>query len=174
MGRILLLGLLVASLAFALASTPTTKLGSGYSALQDQYVLCGQNVNNSTIYGGPVIQGGASVAGQTTCNALDDTDEGTADTPLQPGFPSFKVVGLLCTVSSDASNDVVFTLRSAIADLTPSVGCTVAGTGTAQHCFTTDTTSVDVASGATVAVKVVTTEDLSAQDFRCEVFTELR
>ena len=61
---------------------------------------------------------------------------------------------------------------SAAADLTPTVTCTVATGETG--CVSIVSSTTDVAAGATMAVKVVTTEDLSAQDWWCKVYLALR
>ena len=65
------------------------------------------------------------------------------------------------------------TARSAAADMTPSLTCTIAGTGSATHCRALTSTTTDVAAGATIAVKAVTLEDLSAQDIWCELYFSL-
>lgn len=147
--------------------------------LNDVITLCGQNVSSSTIYGGPAaaafLGGGAErVIGGTICNALDSTTEATADAPIHADFPAFKVFGFWCYITTDPSNDVVLTMRSAAANLTPSLTCTIAGSGSAKHCSTTTSTTTDVAAGATIAMKVVTTEDLSAQDFWCKAYISVR
>ena len=155
---------------------PENSIGADeFAGMVDKIVLCGQDANSGTVYGGPTAAaylggGGEFVMGATVCNALDDATEATADAPISAGFPAFKVTGMHCATSSDASNDQVFTLRSAAADLTPSVTCTVAGSGSATDCSTTTASTTDVASGATIAVKSVNTEDLSGQDFWCQVY----
>jgi hypothetical protein len=108
--------------------------------------------------------------GGTACNAYDDGTEATADAPIVADFPAFKVTGMFCRSSSDAAQDQVLTLRSAAADVTPSVTCTIAGTGTATSCSTVTSTTTDIAAGATIAVKSVNGEDLSTQDVWCEVY----
>lgn len=150
-----------------------------YTAAADKIVLCGQDANSGTIYGGPAAaaylgDGNEFAIGGAVCNALDNATEATADAPIAADFPAFKVTGMYCRTSSDATNDQTFTLRSAAADLTPSVTCTVAGTGTATSCSTVTQTTTDIAAGATIAVKSVNTEDLSAQDFWCEVYFVIR
>lgn len=144
-------------------------------AAVDKIVLCGQDANSGTIYFGPSTAaylggGGEQAIGGAACNALDSATETTADAPITAGFPAFKVLGMHCISSSDAANDQVLTLRSAAADVTPSVTCTIAGTGTATECTSTTATTTDIAAGATIAVKSVNTEDLSAQDVWCQVY----
>lgn len=139
-----------------------------------QVRLCGQNVNASTVYLGPDLAGFwgralTSLQGAAGCDALESTTEATADAPLNASYPAFYVTGFRCSDSSDAAADVVFTLRSAAADTSPVVSCTIAGTGTGQDCFAVISNPPLVASGATIAVKVVGTEDLSAQDASCDI-----
>lgn len=145
----------------------------------DKIILCGQLVNNSTVYAGPattVYLAAASAEaaiGGTTCDGLDSTTEATADAPIATNFPAFKVHGMYCRISSDPTADVVITARSAAADMTPSLTCTIAGTGSATHCRALTSTTTDIAAGATIAVKAVTLEDLSAQDIWCELYFSL-
>lgn len=146
------------------------------ATMMDKIILCGQLVNNNTVYVGPattVYLAAASAEaaiGGTTCDGLDSGTEATADAPIATNFPAFKVHGLYCRISSDPTNDVVITARSAAADMTPSLTCTIAGTGSATHCRALTSTTTDIAAGATIAVKAVTTEDLSAQDIWCELY----
>jgi len=144
-----------------------------FSVMYDSIVFCGQQANTGTIYGGPAddsYDGGGSefAIGGTVCDGLDNATEATADAPISiASDTAFKVTGMLCKVSGAGSNGVVLTLRTAEGDLTPSVTCTV-GTG-ATTCSTTQGSTTDIAAGATMAVKAVNTEDLSAQDFWCKV-----
>ena len=145
------------------------------AAISDKITLCGDDANDGTIYFGPATAaylggGGEHAIGGTACDALDSATEGTADAPIHAGFPSFKVTGMVCISSTDAANDQVLTLRSAEADVNPSVTCTIAGTGSAVSCSTITATTTDIAAGATIAVKSVNTEDLSGADVRCEVY----
>jgi hypothetical protein len=157
------------------AAWPENSLGPDeLAAMVDVVHFCGQQANNGTIYFGPVTAfltgdySSAYVMGDAQCNALDNATEATADAPVGYGNTSFKVLGMMCEASSSGSNGVSFTLRSAEADLTPSVTCTVA-TGETT-CSTVTASTTDVAAGATLAMKVVNTEDLSAQDGWCKVF----
>jgi len=153
--------------------------GDAFGAMSDKIVLCGQDANSGTIYGGPAVaeylgNGTEFAIGGTACNAYDSATEATADAPILAGFPSFKVTGMFCETSSDAANDQVFTLRSAASGLTPAVTCTVLGAGAATSCATVTSTTTDIAAGATIAVRSVNTEDLSAQDFWCEVYFSIK
>ena len=144
-------------------------------AKQDSIILCGQSFNATTGYVGPGVArylGGVTdmTMGGTACDALDSTTEATADAPIATNFPAFNVHGLYCRISSDPASDVVLTVRSAAADLSATFTCTIAGTGTATSCTTTNATPSAVAAAATIAVKVVTLEDLSLQDVWCKLF----
>lgn len=141
--------------------------------------LCGQNVNTSTVFLGPAVstffgRAAEPLQGDAVCDALESTTEATADNPLNATYPPFAVAGMRCSVSSDPASDVVFTLRSAAADTSPVVTCTVAGTGTGQDCFGSINVPPTIASGATIAVRVVTLEDLSAQDASCDLTIQVR
>ena len=176
----------VAADEIAAGAVGTSELATGAVAntdvgavAMDKIILCGQLVNNSTVYVGPattVYLAAASAEaaiGGTTCDGLDSTTEATADAPIATNFPAFKVHGMYCRISSDPTADVVITARSAAADMTPSLTCTIAGTGTATHCRALTATTTDIAAGATIAVKAVTLEDLSAQDIWCELYFSL-
>lgn len=149
------------------------------AVMSDKIVLCGQDANSGTVYLGPSTltylgSGGEFAIGGTACDLLANATEATADAPITADFPSFKVNGMFCRSSSDATNDQVLTLRSAAAGLTPAITCTIAGTGTATSCSTTTGTTTDIAAGATIAVQSVNTEDLSLQDVWCEVYFSLK
>lgn len=158
-----------------------TLTNSNVGALaMDQIILCGDSFNNTTGYIGPAaaayLSGGAVdlTMGGTACNAIpESTTETTADEPIATYFPAFKVHGLFCAISSDPTADVVVALRSAAAATTPAVTCTIAGTGTAQSCRALTATTTNIAAGATIAVQVVTTENLSAQDVWCKLYFTL-
>lgn len=141
--------------------------------MTDVIYFCGQQVVTGTVYFGPVTAfltgdySAAYVMGDAQCNALDNTTEATADAPIGYANTSFKVLGMMCEASNSGSNGVTFTMRSAAADLTPSMTCTVATGDTS--CTSVASSTTDVAAGATVAIKVVNTEDLSAQDGWCKV-----
>lgn len=147
--------------------------GSFDAVLNAELILCGQQADNGTIYMGPglgELDGTQTVLtiGGTACNALDNATEATADAPIGFANNAFKVYGMLCEVSSSGSNGVTITGRSAAADLSPSMSCTVATTETS--CVDVLATPATVAAGATIAIKVVNTEDLSAQDAWCRWF----
>lgn len=153
--------------------------GKSGTTMFDDIVLCGQLTNASTNYVGPgtaTYLGGATdyAIGGTACDALHSTTEETADAPISADFPAFRVHGMFCRISSDPASDVVVTARSAAANLSPSFTCTIAGTGTATSCRTTNTSTSDVAAAATIAVRAVTLEDLSAQDVWCKLFFSVK
>jgi hypothetical protein len=138
---------------------------------QSNAIFCGQLVNNSTIYAGPCSTdpgGEVCTIGGTACDALDDATEGTADAPLYTDLPLL-VYGMRCKVSSAGSNGVAITLRSAAADTSPALTCTVP-TGSVDCQDSVGLSNpVNIAAGATMALESVTTEDLSAEDVRCVV-----
>lgn len=143
-----------------------------------QVILCGEQANNGTIYMSPVsgFATGALYAAGTTandlsyalggagCDAEDSGTEGTADEVLFANT-AFKVLGMFCAVSSSGSNGVTLNLRSATANLTPNITITIPTTATTGA--TALTTTTDVAAGAAFALRVINTEDLSAQDAWC-------
>lgn len=136
-------------------------------------ILCGDLANSGTLYYSPVsgfpegdfYAGGASYAiAGAGCAAEDNATEGTADEVLYLNN-AVKIIGMSCKVTSSGSNGVTLTLRSATADLTPTVAMTIA-TGATTGTVNTITTT-DIAQGATFGLKAVTTEDLSTQDVWC-------
>ncbi len=142
------------------------------AGVPSSFVGCGDLANAGTLYGGPIADsfdgtGGEYALAGTACSANDNSTEATTDESIAANT-AFKITGMYCVVSGSGSNGVVLTARSAEADLTPSLTCTV-GTGNTT-CSTVLGTTTDVAAGATVAIKSVTSgEDLSAQDFWCRV-----
>jgi hypothetical protein len=136
-------------------------------------ITCGDGASSATHYQGPHIAAFRGLAPDlsidgTVCDALDSGTEATADLPLPDGTPGFFVLGATCCVDADPAADVVFTLRSAAADLSPTMTCTVGLTGTDQCCHIRPGGSAPfVAAGATVANKVVTGEDLSTTGVGC-------
>lgn len=154
---------------------PENSLGPDeLAAMVEPVLFCGQNANSGTIYGGPVTAflGGdyttSYAIGTAGCDALDNATEGAAAAPLGFANTGLKVLGMHCEVDTSGSNGVTLTLRSAEADLTPSVTCTIA-TGSTT-CTSTTASTTDIAANATMAVKSVTTEDLSTNDFWCKVY----
>ena len=156
--------------------------GSAVTWMQDKFVLCGQLVDAGSVqtWVGPSVAtymggGGDTTIGGTICNALDsETSSAAADAPIDADFPAFGITGMQCIVSSDPTNDVAIVLHSAAAVLTPTVTCTIAGSGSAQGCSATTSTTTDVAAGATISAEINYTEDLDAQDVWCQVYMELR
>lgn len=152
--------------------TPSGKVHAGFVT---DVLLCGEQANDGTIYMSPVT-GYASGQfyvdaatllynqGGTGCNAQEDATEGNAD-EVMFATNAFKVLSLFCSVSSSGSNGVVLNLRSETANLTPDLTITIA-TGDTTGVTSTDSTT-DVAAGATFALRVINTENLSAQDAWC-------
>ena len=139
-------------------------------------LLCGQLADSGTLYVTPATGFGAGNGhnygaanddfkiGGAGCDAMDNATEATADAVMYANT-AFKVVGLFCQVSSSGSNGVTLNLRSATANLTPDITLTIPTAETTAA--VSKATSVDIAAGATFALKTVTTENLSAQDAWC-------
>lgn len=146
----------------------------GFDAvLSTDLILCGQQPNNTTGYAGPALgwidgTGTDSSIGGTACDALDSGTEATADAAIGFANNSFKVYGMLCEVSSSGSNGVAISARSGAAALSTALACSIATSATS--CAAVLSSPVTIAAGATVAIKIVNTEDLSAQDAWCRWF----
>ncbi len=158
------------------------------AVMHDSVIFCGDLENAGTNYYGPAqppfigdfgADGGSDDKnfsnGGTLCSALDNTTEATADAPLTGLLnTALKVTGMRCYLDIEPAADVVFTARSAAADLTPSVTCTVAAAGTVTSCSTTVGSTTDVAAGATVAVKSVTTDNESVINGWCKLYVAIK
>jgi hypothetical protein len=144
-----------------------------FDAMLDDVILCGDQANNGEIFFGPALGSidgtytDSSIA-STACDALDDATEATADEAIGFANQALTVYGMVCEVSGSGSNGVTITARSAEANLSPSLACTIATTETT--CAAALATPATVAAGATIAVSVVNTEDLSLQDGWCKLY----
>ncbi len=138
--------------------------------------VCGDatTVNNNTVFYGfgandavQAITSSATV-GQLTCDttAAGNTTEASVDGPVFTAT-AFGVAGMMCWTDTPGAT-VTFKLRSATADLTPSVTCNVA-TGAARTCVANTQTTTDVASAATFDLAVSSTSDLGTIHFICDV-----
>jgi hypothetical protein len=150
----------------------------GDESSQFTVILCGQLISTGVSYLGPSVaaflgSGADTTAGGTVCDALDSTTEATADAPIFTSV-AFKVTGMYCKASDDGALGVVFTLRSAAANVSPSITCTASGSAGASDCRTNTGTNTDIAAGATIAVSAVTGEDLSTQDGWCMLFGAIK
>lgn len=154
-------------------------LGTEVSGFAEPVTFCGQLPNATTGYLGPGLLGldGTPtdyILGGTACDGLDSGTEATADAPLST--LALKVVGMRCkqSVASGAGETTAYTLRTAAADAVTTDGgattltCNIDG-ATATECRTVAGTTTNIAAGATMAVKVVASANLSAQDGRCLV-----
>ena len=142
----------------------------------DSIILCGQLVSSSTTYLGPGLATylGAPTdltMGGTACDALDNTTEATARAVVFPNT-AMRVTGMYCKISSDPASDVVFSARAGSAELAVPLTCTIAGTGAAKECSANYVAGASplVAANAAIDVKVITNEDLSAQDAWCKLY----
>ena len=150
------------------------------AVMHDDVVCCGQADESGTVFLGPALTlfgGGSSAITYTIsaagCDALGDATEATADAPLFTNV-AFKVTGLYCKQSGTlgAGESITFTIRSAEADLTPSVYCIVGEGETDCRSLTGSTT--DVAAGATIAVETEMTSDNADDDVWCRVYLALK
>lgn len=141
--------------------------GRGY------FEICGDiaTVNNNTVYYGPsqaVID--SATAGMVTCNtdAAGSTTESTADEPVLTA-DAILPLGMVCysTDMGATGSPLTFTLRSAAADITPSITLQIADNELSSAVNTAATTAI--ASGATVAVALSSSGDVGAGAFICRV-----
>ena len=160
---------------------PTNSIGLGreVSGFAEPVTFCGQLPNATTGYLGPGLLGldGTPtdyIMGGTACDALDSGTEATADAPLST--LALKVVGMRCkqSAASGAAETTAYTLRTAAADAVTTDGgattisCSIDG-ASATECRSVAGSTTDIVAGATMAVKVVASANLSAQDGRCVV-----
>lgn len=152
-------------------------LGTEVSGMAQPLIFCGDLVNATTTYLGPGlgsitgIPTDYTIAG-TACSALDSTTEATADAPIST--LATKILGFRCiqTAASGASKTTTYTLRTDAADAVTTDGgattltCSIAG-ASATECRTVAGTTVNIAASGTVAIKVVTDANMSAQDAQC-------
>jgi len=136
------------------------------------FEICGDGttVNNNTVYYGPsqAIVGSATV-GQITCDttAAGNTTEATADAPALQATAIYPL-GMVCYATDhNAAAGLTYTLRSAEAAITPAISVSIADNATSGTANATATTAI--ASGATVAIAVASTNDVGAAPFICRV-----
>lgn len=135
------------------------------------FTICGDAVTIASatpIYYGPSA---VVVAGYgRTCDITQagNATEATADAPAFFA-KAFHVRGMTCLLNDPGATGtpIAFTLRSAAADLTPSVTCSIADNET--DCVAAQQTTTAVASGATVAVRAVGSGDVGTAQFHCTV-----
>ena len=92
----------------------------------------------------------------------------TADEPAYTAT-AFGVSSMEC-ITDDPGATITYTLRTAGGATTPSVTCSTA-TGAARTCVANIQTTVDIASGATVAIAVASTGNIGTVKFFCKVNT---
>jgi len=146
------------------------------AVMHDWVIACGAAAENGTIYYGPATavfggDGSTSYAiDSAACDALTNATEGTADAPIMTNV-AFKITGLYCVQNGTlgAGETVTFTVRSAEADTTPVISCSIAAGETDCRSLTGSTT--DIAAGATIAIKAVQTSDNGdGDDHWCKVY----
>jgi hypothetical protein len=150
----------------------------GSGGIYVEAIFCGDMGNATALYESPIsgYSGGNFYAAGTTandltyvlagtgCSAEDNATEATADEIMFPNNEAVPV-GLFCAVDSSGAGGVTFTLRSGAADLSPSYALTVA-TSTTSGATARKGLGI-IAAGATVALKTLSTSDLSTNDNWC-------
>ena len=137
----------------------------GLNAWIETVTFCGDGPNATTNYVGPNV--GANLFASAGCAALDDTTEATADQVYWPY--AVRAMTAHCGINDVAAATVVFTLRSATANVDASDTCTTA-TGDASgylDCYFQDLSPSTIAAGATIAVSVTSTGNFSTADVWC-------
>jgi hypothetical protein len=149
---------------------PNAVLSSEFGIPTFEQVYCGQLDENGTIYfgAGNEFAVGATVhtPGSTACDALDNATEATADAALLP--LDLKIYGMVClTLGTLGSGEtLVYSARSAEADLADDLTCTIAEGETYCSDLGSSTT---VTGGATVAIQAVQTSNNADDDGWCKI-----
>jgi hypothetical protein len=178
----------------AAAELPTGSIGSGeildgavatvdlgtnvvtadkFATATETLFFCGESCNNSTCAGGHSVEllAGANTVDHTlaaaACDTLGETSIAAASEAVSADT-AFKVRGMRCITDSSGSNGVVLAMTIADAATVPPITCTIA-TG-ATECTSIQSSITNAAAAAVVAVSIVTTEDLSGNDFNCRVY----
>jgi hypothetical protein len=148
--------------------------GAELSGIGLRTIYCGQADENGTIFLAPalsVLGGDASAdtsIGSTACDALDSADEATADGALLANV-ALKARGVYCKTDGTlgAGESIVFTLRSAVADTTPVLSCTLSAAQT--DCRSLVGTTTNIAAGGTTAIKAVMSSNNADDNLWCLV-----
>lgn len=135
-------------------------------------VFCGQGANATTFYlasstapsGGKVLTNARDL-GDATCDARGSTTEATADEVISRDV-AYRVLGMDCWTETTPAATRTLTARSAAANLSPSLSCTMASGGPTT-CRAVATGDTVIAAGATAAVQDVTTTNESAVGVLC-------
>jgi hypothetical protein len=141
--------------------------------------FCGDQPNNTTNYDSPVdgySGGNALQAGLTAndlgyaltgtgCDAEDSTTEATADEVMYANNALY-LLGLSCVTGNAGSNGTTVNIRSGAAAVSPDVTLTIATTLTTGSAVVS--VPAKIAAGATVAIRQISTEDLSATNVWCQ------
>ena len=130
--------------------------------------ICGDGttINNNTVFYGPSR---VPVAGaMRTCDITQagNVTEATADAPALEGT-AFQVLSMDCLTADPGAAGVSFTLRTAAGATVPSVTCTAANTE--LGCTANIATTVEIASGATIAIAAASSGDQGATSFACTI-----
>ena len=137
-------------------------------------IFCGDFASAGTVYTSPAsgyasapmndLGGSSFLLAGAGCSAEDSATETTADEVMFLNN-AFKVLSLYCQVDSTGTGGVLFSLRSAAAELTSPIQLKIATARTSAA--TNVVTTTDIAAGATVALRAVSYTDLSSNDFWC-------
>jgi hypothetical protein len=141
-------------------------------------LFCGDMANAAAVYDSPVTgysAGNFYTGGLTAndlsyalagsgCSAEDNATEATADEIMFPSNESVPV-GLYCAVDSSGAAGATFSMRSAAAELSVPYSLTIATSTTSA--VTSRKGLGIIAANATVALKEVSTSDLSTNDNWC-------
>ena len=134
-------------------------------------IYCGDLLNATTNYLGPAtgafFNDGVDYSPTSPgCAGLDKAAEVDADEVILDSI-NWRVTGMLCTLTNAAADHVTFTMRSAVANLTPSVSCIV--DGGKKTCWAITSTTTNIATAAATCVQAVPLGDESANDGWCKV-----
>jgi hypothetical protein len=159
---------------------PTNSVGgTEQSGIRMIAPFCGDGPNQTgTTYLGPALaaftgDGSDASNGSAACQALDSADEPTADGPLFANV-AFKANAMYCLTGQalGAAETNTFTLRSAAANTTPVISCTIS-TGQTD-CRSLTGTTTNIAAGAPAAIKADHVGDNNGDDFKCYVDISLQ
>jgi hypothetical protein len=136
----------------------------------DVITFCGQGPNGATaVYLSPRNTG---LLGDATCDAEDNTTEGTADEIWAPY--AFRAVSMVCGINDVAvdATGVTFSFRDDTADASSDLSCVTGATDASgfASCADMDTTPPTVAAGSAIAMKAIAaTGNFTTGDIWCRL-----
>jgi hypothetical protein len=153
---------------------PTGSIGATeISASVLRVAYCGQLAENGEIFlGAPALTAPEPALADTTCDALDNATEGTADVVLSAGLtlvPRY----MRCTLNGTlgASETLTAQLRDDTADVT-GVTCSMAEAQT--ECEVLVPTASAIAAGSATAVEANEASNNADDDLKCVVFYNIQ